>query len=145
MRPSRPAPFRAFHALPVISRASPWHSRRLSLPDHSGCFPPTFPTFVGRATPQKSKVSEGNSRKCQGEKDASNARQRHVKCQGNALVHARPFVGAFQVRFWSHWSVLGAILWAFIAQNTRSLKRSLKIDVEIPPRMALRGMSRMGV
>jgi len=51
---------------------------------------------------QKSEMSEGNSRKCQGEKDASNARQRHVKCQGNALVHARPFVGAFQVRFWSH-------------------------------------------
>ena len=33
------------------------------------------------------------------------------------LDHARPFVGAFQVRFWSHWFVLGAILWAFIAKN----------------------------
>ena len=31
--------------------------------------------------------------------------------------HARPFVGAFQVRSWSHWFVLGAILWAFIAKN----------------------------
>ena len=31
--------------------------------------------------------------------------------------HARPFVGAFQVRFWSHWCVIGAILWAFIAKS----------------------------
>ena len=33
-----------------------------------------------------------------------------------AATHARPFVGAFQVRSWSHWFVLGAILWAFIAK-----------------------------
>ena len=29
----------------------------------------------------------------------------------------RPFVGAFQGRSWSHWVVLGAILWVFIAKN----------------------------
>ena len=33
--------------------------------------------------------------------------------------HARPFVGAFQVRSWSHYFVLGAILWAFIAKNDK--------------------------
>jgi hypothetical protein len=31
--------------------------------------------------------------------------------------HANPYVGAFQVRSWSHWFVLGAILWVFIAKN----------------------------
>ena len=30
--------------------------------------------------------------------------------------HARPFVGASQGRSWSHWVVLGAILWAFVAK-----------------------------
>jgi len=33
------------------------------------------------------------------------------------VPHRRPFVGAFQGRSWSHWVVLGAILWAFIAKN----------------------------
>ena len=32
-------------------------------------------------------------------------------------THANPYVGAFQVRSWSHWFVLGAILGAFIAKN----------------------------
>ena len=31
--------------------------------------------------------------------------------------HKRPYVGVSQVRSWSHWFVLGAILWAFIAKN----------------------------
>ena len=31
--------------------------------------------------------------------------------------HARPFVGAFQRRSWSHCVVLGAILCAFVAKN----------------------------
>ena len=31
--------------------------------------------------------------------------------------HAGPFVGASQVRSWSHWCVIGAILWAFIAKS----------------------------
>ena len=31
--------------------------------------------------------------------------------------HARPFVGAFQGRSGSHWVVIGAILWAFIAKS----------------------------
>ena len=35
----------------------------------------------------------------------------------HAVGHARPYVGAFQVRSWSHWFVLGAILWVFIAKN----------------------------
>ena len=33
------------------------------------------------------------------------------------VFHARPFVGASQVRSWSRWCGLGAILWAFIAKN----------------------------
>ena len=35
--------------------------------------------------------------------------------------HANPYVGAFQIRSWSHWFVLGAILWAFIAKNGQGL------------------------
>ena len=35
----------------------------------------------------------------------------------SATVHRRPFVGASQVRSWSRWCGLGAILWAFIAKN----------------------------
>ena len=33
--------------------------------------------------------------------------------------HRRPFVGASQVRFWSRWCGLGAILWAFIAKTDK--------------------------
>jgi len=32
-------------------------------------------------------------------------------------VHARPFVGSSQRRSWSHLVVLGAILWAVIAEK----------------------------
>ena len=39
------------------------------------------------------------------------------KSRGSARHHARPFVGASQVRSWSRWCGLGAILWAFIAKN----------------------------
>ena len=37
-----------------------------------------------------------------------------VQCR---LIHTRPFVGALQGRSWSHYVVLGAIPWAFIAKN----------------------------
>ena len=32
-------------------------------------------------------------------------------------VHKRPYVGVSQARSWSPWLVLGAILWAIIAQS----------------------------
>ena len=47
-------------------------------------------------------------------------------------VHARPFVGAFQVRSWSYWFVVGAILWAFIAKNKVSEKLTLRYPHEVP-------------
>ena len=37
--------------------------------------------------------------------------------------HARPFVGASRVRCWSHWFVLGAISWAFIAESYQNLQK----------------------
>ena len=40
-----------------------------------------------------------------------------VSKMGTKVDHARPFVGAFQVRSWGHWFVIGAILWALIAKN----------------------------
>ena len=49
--------------------------------------------------------------------------------------HRSPFVGAFQGRSWSHWVVLGAILWAFIVKID---KISRNLTSEIPPRRALR-------
>ena len=35
----------------------------------------------------------------------------------DSSVRRRPFVGACLVRSWSHWFVLGAILWAFMTKS----------------------------
>ena len=45
--------------------------------------------------------------------------------QGPGPAHKRPYVGVSQVRSWSRWCGLGAILWALIVKNGQGL---LKID-----------------
>ena len=54
-----------------------------------------------------------------------------------AVIHARPFVGASPCRSWSHFVVLGAILWAFWPKGDKFFCKS---TFEIPPRRALRGL-----
>ena len=36
--------------------------------------------------------------------------------------HKRPYVGVSQFRSWSHWFVLGAITWVFIAKSDQHLQ-----------------------
>ena len=38
-------------------------------------------------------------------------------CTSNTLPHRRSFVGSSRARCWSRLSVLGAIVWAFIAKS----------------------------
>jgi hypothetical protein len=47
----------------------------------------------------------------------------HDAGEASVVDHRRTFVGLSQVRSWSHWFVLRAILWAFIAKSRQNLPK----------------------